>query len=612
MFCAHQSCIDALVREAGRAHDRISEKPKVWLRRFGSPNICAELLFEIWRQCYFTEKEWAMLQDPTINFFTKRCMIIQRLWDLGCDKPNEGTCKRCALLLQLLSDGEMLLFQQHPEQLKVCVASFRDEFKRITRGATMKGHAVPRELPNSPADCQLLYPALFADVYNDESGQPVTCKVDAHMLVQFEQNVRSRSGFTWKPIGGRTMKEPPVPDVTGMLTATTGLDRMGQMVMKGFEVMHQRQQEMMMQFMSSVHGGGDGRRSSDERWRRNASSSESLDSGMGRITDIMGHGLHMPPPQQQGLPALEDGPHNASSEDRLCKPPSMEDLSGGGTQTSPAEASAATKAMNLRALLAERDTEKQKKAAVAKARAAMSAKDAASASAAEEVAQAKARDAMSASADAASASAAEAVAQIGKKVKKTGKKPKKAASASAAEEVPSVSKKLKKTKKRTKKESSLAALRALDCSSELPPTGKSEGGSAVEGKAGAAGLVPCKKKRGSKELAAVEGESGVVAALPPKKSTKKAGAAGDPPKKPEELNEIMETMAVSLSFTRLEITAKTPSRARLCCLSMKIDKSKHKSAKKFVKELQVMVDAGTCRKSDVLELRREWVAADKL
>jgi hypothetical protein len=64
---------------------------------------------------------------------------------------------------------------------------------------------------------------------------------------------------------------------------------------------------------------------------------------------------------------------------------------------------------------------------------------------------------------------------------------------------------------------------------------------------------------------------------------------------------------VSLSFSRLEITASCKSKARLCLVSFKIDRAKFKVARNFAKHVKAAIDsAGGATKADVLSMRAEW------
>ena len=151
----------------------------------------------------------------------------------------------------------------------------------------------------------------------------------------------------------------------------------------------------------------------------------------------------------------------------------------------------------------------------------------------------------------------------------------------------------------------------------LPSTAANVAGAAdAAGATGATGAT--KKATGAKKVA--------VAATPsaapkkrgrPTKSSKAAeDAAVTPPKVPRTASAAkpcslaLRKPVMSLSLTRLEITADTEERARVCVVSMK--HGDYDKAAAFVDAVKKKILAGKCSKDDVLEMRRSWKASGRL
>ena len=90
---------------------------------------------------------------------------------------------------------------------------------------------------------------------------------------------------------------------------------------------------------------------------------------------------------------------------------------------------------------------------------------------------------------------------------------------------------------------------------------------------------------------------------PPKKPRSAASGNADP-----SLQETLSKPVFSVSDTRLEITANTESRRRLCVLSMSVNGLPTKKVARFVAGLKKKIEKGTT-KAEVLEERASWVQA---
>ena len=131
-------------------------------------------------------------------------------------------------------------------------------------------------------------------------------------------------------------------------------------------------------------------------------------------------------------------------------------------------------------------------------------------------------------------------------------------------------------------------------------------------KPASAAPLPTKAKRGRPRKAAGEAPPKTVAA--PAKAAKgrpkagpkatKAGAKAAPDPNSEIL---MKPFQFSESLSRLEVTACTPTRKRLCLLSFKIQDKHRKTLPGFVKQLRTLLDSGKATKSMVIAQRTAWL-----
>ena len=62
---------------------------------------------------------------------------------------------------------------------------------------------------------------------------------------------------------------------------------------------------------------------------------------------------------------------------------------------------------------------------------------------------------------------------------------------------------------------------------------------------------------------------------------------------------------ISLSTTRLEVTATTPSKPRICVFSFSVKGLPADKVEVFAKKVKAAIGAGKT-KSDILEMRRAW------
>ena len=119
------------------------------------------------------------------------------------------------------------------------------------------------------------------------------------------------------------------------------------------------------------------------------------------------------------------------------------------------------------------------------------------------------------------------------------------------------------------------------------------------------------RKRGRPPKTAVKD-----AAKKPRKATaktapepaKKAGKKGTEDYVDPDSEVLLKLFCFSESTTRLEVTASTATRKRLCLLSFKITDKHRKTLPSFVKRLKTMLESGKATKDKVIACRTKWLA----
>jgi hypothetical protein len=97
-----------------------------------------------------------------------------------------------------------------------------------------------------------------------------------------------------------------------------------------------------------------------------------------------------------------------------------------------------------------------------------------------------------------------------------------------------------------------------------------------------------------------------LSASPPTKSAKKEHGPKSPASKAAQLCEILRNPSISCSATRLEVTAQTDTRSRLCVLSMILVPGQ--DMHKFAEQVRKAIDDGRTTKSHVLQMREKLLA----
>ena len=147
---------------------------------------------------------------------------------------------------------------------------------------------------------------------------------------------------------------------------------------------------------------------------------------------------------------------------------------------------------------------------------------------------------------------------------------------------------------------------------ELPTVGSPAGSDAKAAAKAKKAALTAEPKAAPKKRGRPPKDATGAAEKPPTKVCRKAdpSAMGSKAGAPRHNSLALSRPVVSLSFSRLEITADTDDRPRVCIVSMK--HSCYNKAEKFAKAVRTKIESGKSTKDDVLTMRRQWKADGKL
>ena len=95
------------------------------------------------------------------------------------------------------------------------------------------------------------------------------------------------------------------------------------------------------------------------------------------------------------------------------------------------------------------------------------------------------------------------------------------------------------------------------------------------------------------------------------KHLKASGAKGSKASVDVNSEVLVKPFNFSESLSRLEITANTATRKRVCLLSFKIQPKHEPTLKTFVTKIRKMLEKGTATKSDIIDARAQWLTTLK-
>ena len=165
---------------------------------------------------YFTEREWAILLNPSIGGMVKLEMIFKRLCSLGCRLPSENTSKGMTSLHLILTETVEKLNRMASGVKKTQLEANKKDFK--TMSEKMPQLAATIDLPANPAEFRMNSEAMYECAYPD-GDDPVPCKISRTKLIEELATYRCRgSGSPAKPVYNITENcEQPVMGMLNML-----------------------------------------------------------------------------------------------------------------------------------------------------------------------------------------------------------------------------------------------------------------------------------------------------------------------------------------------------------------------------------------------------------
>ena len=510
--------------------------------------------------------------------------VYMRAWGaraIGCRNADERTCKLLASLLLLMTyqgDVQEAMKTQTKNEVKC-------DLKKLVRGMEP-----PRvwldKLPVDPLELRRTNEAMFCEVYKD--GGPVLCACDFQALVLMNNSFKCRGSSN--TLAAKADQLVPFGGCGSQAASQLPTQQMGgfsSMIMQGFQMLMQQQQAQHKEWLQQLERSRE--RDSSQAWQRQPGASSShddlriklcggasrrgvdaaADDGPALPPSLRDRALHdaraqgadvrdgfgTPPAEEPAVQEHAVGPGMLALQNGTLDAPAPEQTAGGV---------AAPKLLDeLKKTQRQRGAENAGKAAATGGRQSnmhlltlLDGRAAQRADAARKRKQAEVDDAGENGSDA-----------------------EKEASENGPPET-ALDLEAKRKKKKKKKNIKKRELEKLP--TEVAPSG--------------AALKPPAAVKPPKA-----GKPPTAAVKPPKKETPPADKGGID-------CERLKKIVVSQSLTRLEITAETRSRPRLCVLSMKLsEKMSEKRVTRFVGKIHELVKAGCCKK-DVLDKRREWVA----
>ena len=161
----------------------------------------------VWQ--YFTDDEWAELNDPNIWPSKVEVIIFNRATELGCRKPSEPTTHAWTSFLVLRTYG----FQQ---ALRLSCAALQQEHSRVKKAfRTFSLKMLPPEeevlvLPSAPAEMKHKHEGMYNMTFTDKI--PTVAKCDLRQIMSIGGLFKCRGQSVMKEnFGGSTTAQPGQP-----------------------------------------------------------------------------------------------------------------------------------------------------------------------------------------------------------------------------------------------------------------------------------------------------------------------------------------------------------------------------------------------------------------
>ena len=493
---------------------------------------------------------------------------------IGCRNADERTCKLLASLLLLMTyqgDVQEAMKTQTKNEVKC-------DLKKLVRG--MEPPCVWLDkLPVDPQELRRTNEAMFCEVYKD--GGPVLCACDFQALMLMNNSFKCRgSSNTLAASADQLVLFGSSGSQAASQLPTQQMGGFGSMIMQGFQMLMQQQQAQQKDWLQQLERSRE--RDSSQAWQRQPGASSSHDDL--RIKLCGGASRRGVDAAADDGPALPPALRDRALQDARAQGADVR----GRFDTPPAEQPVQEHAVGP-GMLALQNGE---------------------------------LDALTPEQTTGGVAAPKLLVEL----KKT---PRQRAAANAGKGAATggcqstlcllnmldqrATQRAESARKRKQAEVDGAGENGSDAEKEAET---SENGTAETVELKAKGKKKKKKKKNKKpKLAKLSTELVPSRAALKKPAAVKPPKAGKPPEKgrpPADKGGIdgerLKKIVVSQSFTRLEITAETRTRPRLCILSMKLsEKMTEKRVTRFVGKIHELVKAGCCKK-DVLDKRREWVA----
>jgi len=192
---------------------------------------------------YFSEADWKVLSNPTVNDNSKITVVASRAIALGCRCPTEHTFKAWTSMIIALGGQESYMMLT-PEEKKKKMDFVKADFRRVCRRVGDPIAWLPK-LPAVPADIPIeLRTSAFAD------GVPVACAMPGLIaeVNKVDMSFGCRSGRL--DLGQTTLMK--VGTGSPLMKVGTGsqLQDIACVMMQGMQQMAQQQNQMMQMMLA--------------------------------------------------------------------------------------------------------------------------------------------------------------------------------------------------------------------------------------------------------------------------------------------------------------------------------------------------------------------------